>query len=390
MTAKVALSEVARIIQGGRHRLSGNDFVPAGFPAYGAGGVNGFLSSYEFDEPAVVLSAIGARCGKCFLTSGKWSSLANTQIILPDPTKADVRYLWYQLNNEASWLRSGTAQPFIKPSTVKSRPVLLAPLPQQRRIADILDKAEAVRRKRKDTIALTEELLRSAFLEMFGDPVTNPKGWSRRALGDEAERVTVGHVGPVSEHYIENGIPIFRTGNVGPGSLRRNNLLHVTRAFHETHPNSSVRAGDVLLTRHVLDRLHCAVVPNDNGEAQCLNIILVRPGRRIRSEYVVATLSDAGVQRQLLGARVGTAQSVVNTRVLQNYALPLPPLELQTTFAAIVESTRVLQAKCGAGIDAAEQLFGGLLQRAFRGELVAPKGKQQLGLFGEGVLDART
>lgn len=185
-TQSVHLGQVATIIQGGRHRLSGNHFVKpqSGYPAFGAGGLNGYLPTFEFEEAAVVLSSIGARCGKCFLATGRWTSLANTQVILPDPARADVRYLWYQLNDESSWLRSGTAQPFIKPSTVKAREVFLPALNEQRRIADILDKADAIRRKRKEAIALTEELLRSVFLDMFGDPVTNPKGWSVRPLRD--------------------------------------------------------------------------------------------------------------------------------------------------------------------------------------------------------------
>ena len=93
------LQEFCRIIQGGRSGLSGNDFVPEGVPAYGAGGLNGYLPTHEFDEPAVILSSIGARCGKCFYAEGKWASLANTQLIFPDTTKADVRFLWIQLND---------------------------------------------------------------------------------------------------------------------------------------------------------------------------------------------------------------------------------------------------------------------------------------------------
>jgi type I restriction enzyme S subunit len=94
--------------------------------------MNGFLPDYEFDEPAVVLSAIGARCGKCFFAEGKWASLANTQVIFPDPARADAKFLWYQLNDERRWHRSGTGQPFIKPADVKAQRVVLPPLPEQR------------------------------------------------------------------------------------------------------------------------------------------------------------------------------------------------------------------------------------------------------------------
>ena len=66
------LDAVCKIVQGGRHKLSGKHFIEeGGYPAYGAGGHNGNLPSFEFDEPAIVLSAIGARCGKCFQPSGK-------------------------------------------------------------------------------------------------------------------------------------------------------------------------------------------------------------------------------------------------------------------------------------------------------------------------------
>ena len=214
MIAHTELANVARVVQGGRHGLSGNHFVPEGYPAYGAGGLNGYLATYEFDEPAVVLSAIGARCGKCFPASGKWSSLANTQVILPDPAKVDARFLWYQLNDELSWPRAGTAQPFIKPLTVKTRKVYLPPLPEQRRIADILDRADAVRRKRKQAIALTEELLRSTFLEMFGDPVSNPKGWAVKTLDKLVETATGGTPSRDRAENFGGDIPWVKTTEV--------------------------------------------------------------------------------------------------------------------------------------------------------------------------------
>ena len=167
----ISLSSIAEITQGGRLKLSGNHFVEDGFPAYGAGGLNGYLEVAEFNRPAIILSSIGARCGKCFYVEGEWTSLANTQLIFPDLSRVDAKYLWYQINDEASWIRSGTAQPFIKPSNVKGRRVRLPPLAEQRRIAAILDKADALRAKRREAIAKLDQLLQSVFLDMFGDPV---------------------------------------------------------------------------------------------------------------------------------------------------------------------------------------------------------------------------
>lgn len=179
---RLALADFCEIIQGGRHKLSGNDFVEDGFPAYGAGGMNGLLPSYEFEEPAVILSSIGARCGKCFFADGKWSSLANTQVIRPHPGEADCKFLWYQLNDESRWPRAGTGQPFIKPSDVKSHLVFLPPLGEQRRIAAILDKADALRAKRREALAQLDRLAQSIFVDMFGDPVSNSRGWDQASF----------------------------------------------------------------------------------------------------------------------------------------------------------------------------------------------------------------
>jgi restriction endonuclease S subunit len=142
------------------------------------------LPEYEFEEPAVVLSSIGARCGKCFYAEGKWASLANTLLIFPDRALTDCRFLWYQLNDERRWARSGTGQPFIKPSDVKKHRVVLPPLSEQRRIVEILDQADALRAKRAEADVKVRRILPTIFIEMFGDPILNSKQWPLEALGN--------------------------------------------------------------------------------------------------------------------------------------------------------------------------------------------------------------
>lgn len=166
---EVRLQAISTVTQGGKLGLSGNDFVEEGYPAFGAGGMNGQVSQFEYEQAAIILSSIGARCGKCFYVSGRWTSLANTQVIIPDASKADTRFLWYQLDNESSWHRSGTAQPFIKPMDVKNRIVRITSLAEQRRIAAILDRADTLRAQRRATIEQLNSLRASVFVELFGD-----------------------------------------------------------------------------------------------------------------------------------------------------------------------------------------------------------------------------
>ena len=115
------LVEVVRVSQGGRLGLTKeNHYVSNGIPAYSAAGQDGFVERAEFvNQAGVVLSAIGANCGRCFYADGDWTTLANVQALLPTE-ELNARFLYYRANIENFWTRSGSAQPFIKPSSIKA------------------------------------------------------------------------------------------------------------------------------------------------------------------------------------------------------------------------------------------------------------------------------
>jgi len=207
------LGDVCTIVPGGRSKLTGNDFTPSGFPAFGAGGLNGYLPNAEFSDPAVVLSSIGARCGKCFLAEGEWASLANTQLIFPDPDQVDVRFLWYQLDDELAWHRSGTAQPFIKTSDVRSRRIFLPPIEEQRRIAAMLDSAAALGDKRRHALEVLRGLPEALLREVLDSQVPTP---AVRPLGEMAAFVGGVTFKPSDVRHVrtKGTVAVFRTSNV--------------------------------------------------------------------------------------------------------------------------------------------------------------------------------
>jgi len=104
------------------------------FPGYSASGQDVWLSNFEYEGTAVILSAVGARCGKAFLANGKWSAIANTHIIWPLLDLVLPEYSMLLLNNEDYWIRSGGAQPFVKVTETLQKPVFLPPLDEQSRI----------------------------------------------------------------------------------------------------------------------------------------------------------------------------------------------------------------------------------------------------------------
>jgi type I restriction enzyme S subunit len=135
------LNDICTFYQGGRLGLTKQDhYRPSGFPAFSAAGQDGFVQVAEFlGTEAVVLSAIGANCGRCFFASGDWTTLANVQAIIPNPSEANARFLHYRIDRDSYWPRSGSAQPFIKPSEIRSCWVALPPISQQSVIVQVLN-----------------------------------------------------------------------------------------------------------------------------------------------------------------------------------------------------------------------------------------------------------
>jgi len=126
----------------------------------------------------VLLTVKGNGVGKSNL--GTNAAIGRQLMALRPGERLDQSYLYHFIRSYGKQffnMAQGATVPGIGKDDIAETKIPLPPLEEQRRIAAILDKADAVRRKRKEAIALTEELLRSAFLEMFGDPVTNPKGW---------------------------------------------------------------------------------------------------------------------------------------------------------------------------------------------------------------------
>jgi type I restriction enzyme S subunit len=371
----VPLSAIAEIVQGGRHGLSGNHFVPEseGYPAFGAGGLNGYLPTYEFDRSAVVLSSIGARCGKCFLVSGRWSSLANTQIILPDLAKADPRFLWYQLNDERSWLRSGTAQPFIKPSTVKAREVVLPPLPEQRRLADLLDKADTIRRERRDAIALTEELLRSTFMEMVGPGAAGYSTWPVHSVESlAAVRPNSMRTGPfgsdlLHSEFVGEGVAVLGIDNAVQNRFAWGERRFVTPEKYEQLRRYTVFPGDVIIT--IMGTTgRSAVVPDDIPTAittkHLATITLDRT--QAEPEFVSQALfRHPAVLSQIEAANRGAIMSGLNLGLIRSLRVPLPPIGRQREFAKATARIRAMTSQRETARDIADELFGSIMARVF-------------------------
>jgi type I restriction enzyme S subunit len=367
----VPLGEFCEIVAGGRRGLTGKDFVDAGYPAYGAGGVNGYLENHEFERPAVVLSAIGARCGKCFLAEEKWASLANTQLIFPDPSIADVRFLWYQLNDESSWHRSGTAQPFIKPSDVKQRLVILPPLEEQRRVARLLDSASYVMTRRRETMSLTNVLVGAIFWEMF----VRDRPGNVVSIGSVAaptpNAVRTGPFGSQLLHseFVDEGVAVLGIDNAVKDRFEWGRPRFIAPKKFEQLRRYQVHPGDVLVTiMATCGRV--AVVPEDIPPAintKHLCCITLDHSRCIPTYLWAALRFDSALRRQLGATARGAVMPGLNMSLIKEATVALPPISEQQEFAARVRRVDAQNRLLEMSASALESLFASLRQRALLG-----------------------
>ncbi len=155
-------------------------------------------------------------------------------------------------------------------------------------------------------------------------------------LDDVCDDITVGYVGPTSEYYTDDGIPFLRTQNVGQGKIVRREIKQVTLEFHNKLKKSTLRKGDVILSRVISDKINYAVIPEDLDGANCANVVIVRPGKKLLPEYFAFYISSADVQERLINRSVGSAQSVVNVQVVKDWKIPLPPLTEQKRIASLL------------------------------------------------------
>lgn len=258
-------------------------------------------------------------------------------------------------------------------SDIKNLSVPLPPLAEQKRIADILDRAEALRASRRAALALLDTLPQAIFIEMFGDPVTNPKGWPIAQFGSLIKSGPQnGFYKPATEYG--SGTPIIRIDGfydgvvTGLAKLKRVNTDEAERALY------SLATGDILVNRVISPEYlgKCALIP-ELSEVTIFesNMMRLRVDTiRLDPRFTVEMLQSKRIAAQILqSAKHAVNQSSINQQDVRGFHFPLPPLPLQQEFAHRVAAVEALRSTHRASLAALDELFASLQHRAFRGEL---------------------
>jgi type I restriction enzyme S subunit len=261
-------------------------------------------------------------------------------------------------------LATGASYPAISDKIVLESSLPLPPLPEQRRIAAILDKADALRAKRREAIAKLDQLLQAVFLDMFGDPVTNPKGWPVVSLGDVSVQITDGaHHTPERQ---ASGIPLLSARNVLMGHVDFENVDFVSpEEFKRLRKRCEPSRGDILIScSGTIGRV--AAVRTDQPFTLVRSAALVKLNPEVaHTTYFEHHLRCDDLQRQMMRSARAVAQANLFQGPIRALQVMLPPLGEQQRFDELVARVYRSRESVTASLSKLNSLFTSLQHAAF-------------------------
>ncbi len=364
---RVRWSDVLTIINGKNQKqvLDANGC----YPIYGSGGVMGYANDYLCEESTVIIGRKGNINSPIFVQEKFWN--VDTAFGLSANRKLlDPKFLYYFcIQFDFERLNTTVTIPSLTKARLLDIKIPLPPLPEQRRIAEILDLADAARRKRRENLALYDDLIRSLFLKTFGDPVNNQKSWPAGTIRD---LVVEAKYGTSKKADLSKGeYPVLRMGNITyEGNWDFSSLKYCDLEEKELD-KYLVHKGDMLFNRTNSRELvgKTAVYREKKPMAYAGYLIRVRPNKMANIEYISAHLNSTWAKLYLsrkCKSIVGMAN--INAQELQDIPILKPPVELQNEFAIQVQEINTQKSREQALYDQHDDLFNALLQRAFKGE----------------------
>jgi type I restriction enzyme S subunit len=312
---------------------------------------------------------VGNDRGRRIIASGEWIVFRGEHI--------DQRYLRQVLVSDpfhAEFMRtvSGVGGSLLRarPAYVAKIKIPLPPLPEQRRIADILDKADALRAKRRAALAEIDTLTQSIFLNMFGDPIINPRGFAVKNLidcVDPARPISYGILKPGPNQ--EDGVKYVRVVDMRDGGISLSGIKKTTKAIAHSYRRSLLIEGDLLLSiRGHVGRL--AIVPAELAGANITQDTARLAVSGIDTLFARECLRTPGFQHWMSKHTKGVAVRGINLGDVKIMPIIQPPGDQQIKFRRLVDRLEALRLAQTFSVAACDSLLGSLQSRAFSGQLL--------------------
>jgi type I restriction enzyme, S subunit len=335
------------------------------------------INTHAFDCDAILIAGNGDLNVKHY--SGKFNAYQRTYVITSLSDKIlDTRYIFYFMDKYVERLRElsiGGVIKYIKLGMLTDAEIPLPPLAEQQRIAAILDKADAIRRKRQQAIQLADDFLRAVFLDMFGDPTAQGWGWATvEEFADSAKgNMRTGPFGSDLKHseFVDSGVAVLGIDNAVQNRFAWGKERFITTEKYEKLKRYTVKSGDVIIT--IMGTCgRCAVVPDDiplavNTKHLCC-ITLDR--KKCLPEFLHSYFLMHPTSKEYLGIRAkGAIMDGLNLGMIKEMPIPVVPLDIQIKYVEISKSVNRSLDNLNLASQGEANLFSSLSQKAFAGEL---------------------
>ena len=261
-----------------------------------------------------------------------------------------------------------------QPKQVAKYPVPIPEKSEQKRIVFILDKVSNLISLRKQQLAKLDELVKARFVELFGDPIDNPKGLPVKTLKELSTLITNGNTPKGgSENYVDNGILFLRSQNIWRNRIELDDVAYIDEATHRSLKKSSLKHKDILITKtgrintenSSLGRAALYLGADDSANING-HVYLVRLDGSVVPEYVVTILTSEAYRKYIRKVCVGGIDKrQINLDQVEDFPIILPSVEMQEQFAAFVKQTDKSKVVVQKALDEAQLLFDSLMQQYF-------------------------
>lgn len=333
-------------------------------------------NKFRFDDGHVLFGKLRPYLSK--IAAPDFAGVCSTDILPIRPgNELERRYLLHFLRTpamvaEAARLSEGANLPRLSPKLLALFEIPLPPLDEQRRIAAILDAAEVLRAKRREAIAELQNIPQSIFIEIFGDLVSNERGWPTASLSDVCAVIQIGPFGSLlhQSEYISGGVPIVNPMHIVDGSIAPRTDQTVTVEKRDELKSYTLMAGDVVMGRRG-EMGRCAVVrPAEEGWLCGSGSLFFRPDRqRISPLVLAATLSGRSGRDLLERLSQGVTMANLNSGMLESLTIGVPAISAQVRFERFIDCHAATAQAYANSSQILDRLFASLSQCAFRGDL---------------------
>lgn len=331
--------------------VSANDISPEYnkglYPCFGGNGIRGYVADYTHDGEFPLIGRQGALCGNVNLASGKFHATEHAVVVQPK-SEMNVHWLYYALNAmNLGQYATGAAQPGLAVSKLETLSIEIPDISEQNKIAQTLYKVEQLVNFRKQQLAKLDELVKARFVEMFGDPVSNPMGWKRVRFDSISENLDSKRV-PVTESDRKEGVyPYYGASGIVDWI------------------NDYIFDEDILLVSEDGANLLMRSTPiafSVSGKSWVNNHAhVVRFHDFATQKFIEVYFSLIDISEYI----TGTAQPKLNQAKLNTMLFCWPPLSLQKQFAAFVERVDQQKQTVQQGLEKLELMKKALMQEYF-------------------------